>query len=179
MIAKIYFIRALCRRKMRVSWSVWIPFSEGFSFRIDYLSLGFICCSRNSDGLYQHNGCLTNYVAALGFSVSFSSVWEDQALPLRTEIIFPLCSQFFFSSLANVSRWCQTWEDASTPLSKLIFFCKQESISRLPCNSGLGHLQPCHSLWVQTILPSWCCRCHRGAWYHVLFEYCFKMGRVD
>lgn len=43
------------------SVSVWIPFAEGFSFLVDYLSLGLMCCSQNSDVLYQHNGCLTSY----------------------------------------------------------------------------------------------------------------------
>lgn len=43
------------------SVSVWIPFAEGFSFLTDYLSLGFMCCSQNSDVLCQPNGCLTSY----------------------------------------------------------------------------------------------------------------------
>lgn len=71
------------------------------------------------------------------------------------------------------------WEDESTPLSKMQFFCKQEDVSRQPCDSVLGHLWPCwRSVCGQTILPSSCCSYHRGARYHVLFEYCFKMGRV-
>lgn len=184
MIAKINLI--FCAKK-NACVVIWVPFS-GFWFLIDHLSSGVMCCCQNSHGLYQRNGCLTNYRSCCSwiFSKLFNCLRRSRSIS-RWEIIFPFSSQVgffvcFFSNLTNVSSWCQTWESTSSPLLKVL--CKPEDIFRLPCNlnpsSGVDHLRPCwrgQSVF-QTILPSWFCRYHRGTQSHVS-EYYFKIGRVD
>ena len=106
---------------MLMSWSVWVPFSEDFSFVIDlpefrlYVLLLKLRWSLSTQWLSK-----IIHPAAVGFSVSFSSVWEDQALPPRAEITFPLSSQAFYFLFRQI----------------LAGGAKCEKVHPLPCQRG-------------------------------------------
>lgn len=149
----------------------------GFRFLCAVLKIQMV--SINIMVVYQ-----TIYPAALGFSVSFSSVWEDQVVPPRTEIIFPLSSQAFFFLIWQMSADGAKCEKTHPlPCQRWSFFANRRMYPGYPvtvvwitCGCVRGDD---HSICGQTILPSRFCRYHRGARCHLLFEYCFKMGRVD